>query len=58
MPKEMPGLTASCGSGGVTIGTSTVGTVAVTGLSAVPALTPRIHFDLSWTLGHLFPRLG
>ena len=46
-------MTASYGSGGVTIGASTVGTVAVTSVRPVPALVPRIRFELAWTLGHL-----
>ena len=50
-------MTASYGSGRVKIEASMVGNVAVTGVRAVPALIPRIRFDLSWTLGHLL-RLG
>ena len=37
----------------VTIGPRMVGHVAVTEVAAVPALSPRIRFGLSWTLGHL-----
>ena len=45
-------MAAGYGAGRVTIGTSQVGRVAVTGVAAVPALSPRIRFGLSWTLGH------
>ncbi len=41
------------GDGRVSIGTTMVGRVAVTRVTAVPALTPRIRLDLSWTLGHI-----
>ena len=41
------------GDGRVSIGPTTVGRVAVTKVTAVPALTPRIRLDLSWTLGHV-----
>ena len=36
----------------MTIGPHLVGHVAVTNVTAVPALSPRIRFGLSWTLGH------
>ena len=45
-------MAAGYGEGRVIIGTSQVGRVAVTGVAAVPALSPRIRFGLSWTLGH------
>ena len=45
-------MTASYGSGDVTIAPSRVGNVAVSNVSPVPALIPRIRFDLSWTLQH------
>ena len=45
-------MAAGYGAGRVTIGTSHVGEVTVTGVEAVPALSPRIRFGLSWTLGH------
>lgn len=41
------------GDGHVTIGHTLVGRVAVANVTAVPALSPRIHFGLSWTLGHI-----
>ena len=41
------------GDGRVMIGHCMVGRVAVTHVTAVPALSPRIRFGLSWTLGHL-----
>ena len=41
------------GDGRVTIGQYLVGRVAVTNVTAVAALSPRILFGLSWTLGHL-----
>ena len=41
------------GDGRVLIGTTMVGRVAVTMVTAVPALTPRIRLDLAWTLGHV-----
>ncbi len=41
------------GDGRVSIGPTMVGRVAVTRVTAVPALTPRIRLDLSWTLGHV-----
>ena len=41
--------------GKVTIGPCIVGHVAVTDVAAVPGLSPRIRFGLSWTLGHLRP---
>ena len=50
-------MTASYGSGDVTIAPSRVGNVAVSNVRPVPALTPRIGFDLSWTLQHQH-RLG
>ena len=50
-------MTASYGSGDVSIVPSTVGNVAVSNVRPVPALIPRIRFDLSWTLQHL-RRLG
>ena len=43
------------GVGMVTIGPRIVGHVAATDVAAVPALSPRIRFGLSWTLGHLRP---
>ena len=46
-------MAAGYGEGRVTIGQSLVGHVAVTDVTAVPALSPRIRFGLSWTLGHL-----
>ena len=46
-------MTASYGSGEVTIARSTVGNVAVSNVRPVPALIPRIRFDLSWTLHHV-----
>lgn len=45
-------MAAGYGAGRVTIGISHVGEVAVTGVAAAPALSPRIRFGLSWTLGH------
>ena len=45
-------MTAGYGDERVTIGRSMVGRVAVTKVAAVPALRPRIRFELSWTLGH------
>lgn len=45
-------MTAGYGDGRVRIGQSTVGRVAVVKVAAVPALRPRIRFELSWTLGH------
>ncbi len=47
-------MTASYGSGDVSIAPSTVGNVAVSNVRAVRALIPRIRFDLSWTLNHAF----
>ena len=41
------------GDGRVLIGATMVGRVAVTMVTAVPALTPRIRLDLAWTLGHV-----
>ncbi|MDE2872396.1 MAG: hypothetical protein OXQ94_12020 [Gemmatimonadota bacterium] len=41
------------GDGRVLIGTTMVGRVAVTNVTAVPALIPRICLALSWTLGHV-----
>ena len=46
-------MAAGYGDGRVTIGRCLVGRVAVTNVAAVPALSPRIRFGLSWTLGHL-----
>lgn len=46
-------MSTGYGDGRVTIGPTMVGRVAVTNATAVPALTPRIRFGLSWTLGHL-----
>ncbi|WP_423928604.1 hypothetical protein [Candidatus Palauibacter sp.] len=46
-------MAAGYGDGRVTIGHTMVGRVAVTNVTAVPALGPRIRFGLSWTLGHL-----
>ena len=37
----------------VTLGSYLVGEVRVTSVTAVPAIFPRIQFELSWTLGHL-----
>lgn len=45
-------MAAGYGDGRVTIGQNMVGRVAVTSVTAVPALSPRIRFELSWTLGH------
>lgn len=45
-------MTAGYGDGRVTIERSMVGRVAVGKVAAVPALRPRIRFELSWTLGH------
>lgn len=45
-------MTSSYGSGDVSITTSTVGNIAVSHVRPVPALIPRIRFDLSWTLHH------
>ena len=39
------------GDGRVSIGITGVGRVAVTRVTAIPALTPRIRLDLAWTLG-------
>ena len=39
------------GDGRVMIGTTMVGRVAVTKVTAVPGLTPRIRLDLEWMLG-------
>ena len=41
------------GDGCVSIGATMVGRVAATKVTAVPALTPRIRLDLTWTLGHV-----
>ena len=41
------------GDGRVSIGPTMVGRVAVTKVTAVPALAPRIRLELSWTLGHV-----
>ena len=41
------------GDGRVSIGPTMVGRVAVTKVTAVPALIPRIRLDLAWTLGHV-----
>lgn len=46
-------MSVGYGDGRVSIGTTMVGRVAVTRVTAVPALTPRIRLDLSWTLGHI-----
>ena len=46
-------MTGGYGTGRVAIEQHTVGQVAVTRVSAVPALTPRLRFDLAWTLGPL-----
>ena len=48
-------MATNYGVGKVTIGPRIVGHVAVTDVVAVPALSPRIRFGLSWTLGHLRP---
>lgn len=45
-------MTVGYGAGDVTIGRHRVGQVAITGVKAVPALSPRIRFGVSWTLGH------
>lgn len=45
------------GDGRVSIGPTMVGHVAVTRVTAVPALAPRIRLDLAWTLGQVV-RLG
>ena len=45
-------MAAGYGDARVTIGPSLVGHVAVTDVRAVPALSPRIRFGLSWTLVH------
>ena len=45
-------MTAGYGAGHVTIGRHRVGQVAVTGVKAIPALSPRICFGVAWTLGH------
>ncbi len=45
-------MTVTYGSGDVTIAPSRVGNVTVSNVRPVPALVPRIHFDLSWTLQH------
>lgn len=50
-------MTGSYGSEQVTIEASMVGNVAVSNVRPVPALIPRIRFDLSWTLQHQL-RLG
>ena len=44
---------AGYGDGRVEIGRYMVGRVAVTDVAVVPALSPRIRFGLSWTLGHM-----
>lgn len=41
------------GDGRVSIGMTGVGRVAVTKVTAVPALTPRIRLELAWTLGQV-----
>lgn len=41
------------GDGRVSIGITSVGRVAVTKVTAIPALTPRIRLDLAWTLGQV-----
>ena len=46
-------MAAGYGEGRVTIGRYLAGRVAVTDITAVAALSPRIRFGLSWTLGHL-----
>ena len=46
-------MAAGYGERRVTIRQYSVGRVAVTGITAVAALSPRIRFGLSWTLGHL-----
>ncbi len=51
-------MTAGYGDGRVTIERSMVGSVAVGKVAAVPALMPRIRFELSWTLGHWPSREG
>ena len=48
-------MATNYGVGNVTIGPRLVGHVAVTDVVAVPALSPRIRFGLSWTLRHLRP---
>ena len=49
-------MTGSYGSGLVIIENFMVGNVAVSNVRPVPALIPRIRFDLSWTLQHLLPQ--
>ena len=46
-------MTGGYGTSRVAIEQHTVGQVAVTRVSAVPALSPRLRFDLAWTLGPL-----
>lgn len=47
-------MPAGYGAADVIIGRTLVGQVAVTGVQAVPALSPRIRFRLLWTLGHRY----
>lgn len=47
-------MVAGYGAADVIIGPHLVGQVAVTGVHAVPALSPQIRFRLSWTLGHRY----
>ena len=43
----------------MSIGRTGVGRVAVTKVTAIPALTPRVRLDLAWTLGQVVgPRAG
>ena len=44
---------AGYGDGRVSVGTTMVGRVAVTNVTAIPALIPRIRLELSWTLGDI-----
>ncbi|MCY3705911.1 MAG: hypothetical protein OXH08_10450 [Gammaproteobacteria bacterium] len=48
-------MAAGYGAADLMIGRYSVGQVSVTGVTAVPALSPRIRFGLSWTLGHRHP---
>ena len=47
---------AAYGEERLTVGRHVAGRVAVTGVTAVVALAPRLRFGLSWTLGHLVGR--
>lgn len=46
-------MAAGYGGARVSIGTTMVGRVAVTNVTAIPALIPRIRLELSWTLGDI-----